>query len=76
MRQTSHKEGGAKTSRARELDDVRGKDGRIKSRGRVIKSESKPVDGEVRTPTTEQEEDEEVEGCKLLARMTFLVQIG
>ena len=65
LKAASHKEGGSKTSRAREIDDVRGKDGRIKSRGRVIKSENKPAaDGEVQTPTTEQEDDDDLGGCK------------
>ena len=76
LKAASHKEGGSKTSRAREIDDVRGKDGRIKSRGRVIKSENKPAaDGEVQTPTTEQEDDDDLGGCKSFPPTTPLFHL-
>ena len=65
---------GAKTSRAREVNEKSGKDGRVKSRGRVIKTQSYRKDhggGEeaVQTPTTIDEaevEDDGLGGCKSL----------
>ena len=59
---------GAKTTRAREVED-NGKDGRRKSRGRVIKADSFRADGEVKgiqTPTsidTAEVEDDGLGGC-------------
>jgi len=51
--------GGAKVSRAREIDE-KGKDGRLKSRGRVIRADANKQDGAgVQTPTTEPEEVED-----------------
>jgi len=45
---------GAKISRARELDDKTAKDGRLKSRGKVIRAESSKMDGQgAQTPTTD-----------------------
>ena len=65
--------GGGKSSRARELDDVRGKDGRLKSRGRVIKSDNK--DAEVQTPTTQEDEDSDQEGCKCSLALLLSLQM-
>lgn len=77
LRSTRQKDpAGAKTSRAREVDEGTMKDGRIKSRGRVIKADTKQPDGEVQTPTTDADEveDDGLGGCKSsLARKLFEV---
>jgi carnitine O-acetyltransferase len=63
---------GTKHSRAREAEDKIGKDGRLKSRGRVIKTEASKNDPDGRgmqTPTsidTNEVEDDGLGGCKLL----------
>jgi carnitine O-acetyltransferase len=57
----------AKVTRAREAEDRTGKDGRIKSRGRIIKTEASKVDG-AQTPTsmdTNEVEDEALGGCTI-----------
>lgn len=55
----------AKITRAREAEEKAGKDARIKSRGRVIKTEASKVDG-VQTPTSMDtaEAEDEIGGCK------------
>ena len=58
----------AKITRAREAEEKASKDGRVKSRGRVIKTEASKVDG-VQTPTsmdTGEADDDDLGGCKLL----------
>lgn len=54
LKLTRHKDmAGAKVSRAREVDE-KGKDGRLKSRGRIIKADANKQDGAgVQTPTTD-----------------------
>ena len=58
------------TTRAREAEEKTGRDGRVKSRGRVIKAESYRMDGEgkgIQTPTsidTAEVEDDGLGGCK------------
>ena len=69
----------AKVSRAREVDEKTDKDGRIKSRGRAVKTEAAKVDG-VQTPTSmdtaDIQEEDGLGGCKfdtirrLCARLT------
>lgn len=57
----------AKITRAREAEERAGKDGRLKSRGRVIKTEVSKVDG-AQTPAsmdTAEVEDDGLGGCKL-----------
>lgn len=55
----------SKASRARELEKFQGPNGRRKSRGRIIKAETKATDGDVRTPTTDAGgEEDELGGCK------------
>jgi carnitine O-acetyltransferase len=69
LRLTRHKDlGGAKVSRAREVDE-KGKDGRLKSRGRVIKADTNRQDGAgIQTPTTDagEIEDDGLGGCEYL----------
>jgi carnitine O-acetyltransferase len=58
--------GGAKVSRAREVDE-KGRDGRLKSRGRIIKADANKHDGAgVQTPTTDagELEDDGLGGCE------------
>jgi carnitine O-acetyltransferase len=62
----------AKITRAREAEE-KGKDGRIKSRGRVIKTEAAKVDG-AQTPTsmdTNEVEDDGLGGCKSHSTLLF-----
>lgn len=67
LKLTKHKDmGGAKVSRAREVDE-KGKDGRLKSRGRVIKADANRQDGAgIQTPTTDagEVEDDGLGGCE------------
>ena len=70
LRATKSKDSaGAQTTRAREVED-KSKDGRLKSRGRVIKADSYRADGEVKgaqTPTsidTAEADDDGLGGCK------------
>jgi carnitine O-acetyltransferase len=60
---------GGKATRAREVDDKVGRDGRLKSRGRVIKAETAKMDNGkgAQTPTsidTAEVEDDGLGGCK------------
>jgi len=58
---------GGKTTRAREVDEKVGRDGRLKSRGRVIKADSGKFDGGTQTPTsmdTAEVEDDGLGGCQ------------
>ncbi len=73
LRATKTKDlGAAKITRAREAEDNVGKDGRLKSRGRVIKAEVSKVDG-AQTPISETTEmDDEIGGCN----STLLPSIG
>ncbi len=71
LRATRQKDqAGAKTTRAREVDEKTGKDGRGKSRGKVIKTQSYRKDHgdeDVQTPTsidTAEVEDDGLGGCK------------
>jgi hypothetical protein len=63
---------GPKTTRAREAEEKAGRDGRLKSRGRVIKADSYKLDSDgkgIQTPTsidTAEVEDDGLGGCKLL----------
>jgi len=63
---------GAKISRAREVEDKAGRDGKMKSKGRIIKTEPGKMDGEGRgtqTPMstdTAEVEDDGLGGCKFL----------
>lgn len=67
LKATRSKDGPAgKLTRAREAEEKAGKDGRLKSRGRVIKAETNKMDG-VQTPTsmdTAEVEDDGLGGCK------------
>ena len=60
-----------KETRAREAEDKLGKDGRLKSRGRVIKTEASKADGApgsatpMSNDTTEMDDDDGLGGCKL-----------
>ena len=73
LKQTKTKDSAAgKTTRAREVEDKVGKNGRRQSKGRVIKTELNKIDGEAKgtaTPmsngTTEMEDDDGLGGCKL-----------
>jgi carnitine O-acetyltransferase len=56
-----------KLTRAREVEEKAGRDGRLKSRGRVIKSEATKIDG-TQTPAsmeTAEADDDGLGGCKL-----------
>lgn len=60
---------GAKITRAREVEEKEGRDGRVKSRGRVIKADAMKMDGDGRGQSPISEESNEVEddglgGCK------------
>jgi carnitine O-acetyltransferase len=61
-----------KSTRAREAEDKIGKDGRLKSRGRIIRAESARMDSDgkgIQTPTsidTAEVEDDGLGGCKFL----------
>ena len=66
--------GGAKVSRAREVDE-KGKDGRLKSRGRVIKADANKQDGAgVQTPTTDagEVEDDGLGGCEYTSSLRLI----
>lgn len=67
LRATRMKDAGAaKITRAREAEEKLGKDGRLKSRGRVIKAETSKVDG-TQTPAsidTAEVEDDGLGGCR------------
>lgn len=74
-----------KVTRAREAEDKVGKDGRLKSRGRVIKTENARMDG-AQTPTsmdTAEVDDDGLGGCTYfhlelggLARLTWMQMVS